>query len=395
MVLIMHKSDVAGAYCNIPMSPMWQLKQIVAHRDSKHVDQSNYFGCRGSYYIYLAFISLVCWIAERVKGIKHLKCYIDDNCSFACIGNVKYYSPYGKYFPTDQTKLLELWDEIGLPHEDRKQVYGPIVPFIRFNVDPNRMSISISNEQHKTLIQQVVDFAKPGKCQTLKDFQSLAGHVNWSLAVFPLLKPGLSAVYAKMVDKTRLLGPIRVNNTIQDELLWFVKHAEQSDGIFLLKTVAWDPMSDLQDATVCHADACPCGMGFWFPEFNLGFQCLIPEDENTEFIFYYEAITVSCCMLNKLAQAKPRLVVYSDNMNTVNIWHSLKASSPYNNLLIIRINSLIEHQIDAQVLHIPGDVNLVADALSHFNNEHALQLCPGLHITTFTPPQGMLGACQK
>jgi hypothetical protein len=337
----------------------------------------------------------VCWIAERVKGIRHLKCYIDDNCSFARVGDVKYYPPYGKYFPTDQTKLLELWDQIGLPHEDRKQIYGPVVPFIGFDVDPNRMSISINNERRQALIQQITEFAKPGKRQTLKEFQSIAGRVNWSLAVFPLLKPGLSAVYAKMAGKTRLHGPIRVNNAVRDELLWFAKHAAQSDGIFLLKTVAWDPTSDLIDTTTCYADACPRGMGFWFPEFNLGFQCLIPEDTNPQFIFYYEALTVSCCMLHELAHTKSRLVVYSDNSNTVDIWHSLKASPPYNDLLIIGVDSLIEHQIDARVLHVSGDVNIIADALSRFNNKLALQLVPGLHVTTFTPPRGTLGAHKK
>ena len=64
------------------------------------------------------------------------------------------------------------------------------------------MSISISDERRKTLIQQVAEFTKPGKRQILKEFQSVAGRVNWSLAVFPLLKPGLSAMYAKMADKT-------------------------------------------------------------------------------------------------------------------------------------------------------------------------------------------------
>jgi hypothetical protein len=65
----------------------------MAHRDRKHVNQSNCFGCKG---------------------------YIDNNCLFAHIGNLKYYPSYGKYFPTDQTKLLELRDEIRLPYEDQK-----------------------------------------------------------------------------------------------------------------------------------------------------------------------------------------------------------------------------------------------------------------------------------
>jgi hypothetical protein len=59
----------------------------------------------------------------------------------------------------------------------------------------------------------------------LKDFQSLAGQVNWSLAVFPLLKPGLSAVYEKMAGKIQTMVSIRINNAVRDELLWFAKHA--------------------------------------------------------------------------------------------------------------------------------------------------------------------------
>ena len=71
----------------------------------------------------------------HIKGIQHMKCYIDDNCSFARLGDVKYYPKYKRYFPTDQTKLLELWDELGLPHEEKKQIYGPVIPFIGFDVD--------------------------------------------------------------------------------------------------------------------------------------------------------------------------------------------------------------------------------------------------------------------
>jgi hypothetical protein len=216
------------------MSPMWQLKQAVAFKDRKHIDRNNCFRCRGSYYVYLAFISLVCWIAEHVKGIKHLKCYIDDNCSFTHLGDVKYYPLYQCYFPTNQTKLLQLWDEIGLPHDQRKQIYGLVIPFIGFDVDPNAMTFSINDERKSDLLQKIRDFAKSGKCRSLKDFQSLAGHVNWSLAVFPLLKPRLSAVYEKMAGKTQAMASICINNAVRNELLWFAKHAQDSDGISFL-----------------------------------------------------------------------------------------------------------------------------------------------------------------
>ena len=311
------------------------------------------------------------------------------------MGDVKYYSPYNRYFPSDQTTLLELWDELGLPHEERKQVYGPVITFIGFDVDPNAMTISIGDQRKQALIDQVTEFAQPGKCRTFKEFQSVAGRVNWALAVFPLLKPGLSAIYAKMAGKSRALGPIRINNAVHRELLWFAKHALTSNGIFLLNTVAWDPTSDLSGAVIGYSDACPRGMAFWFPEFNLGYQCAIPDQSDPRYIFYYEALAVTSCILHNVPRNSRRLVIYTDNHNTVDIWHSLKASAPYNDLLIIAIDSLIDRDIDMRVLHIPGDGNTVADALSRFNNALALQLVPLLHIVNFTPPRGTLGEPQK
>ena len=231
--------------------------------------------------MYLAFISFGCWIALHVKEIQHLKCYIDDNCLFALLRDVRYYPKYEHYFPTDQTKLLELWDELGLPHEERKQIYGPVIPFIGFDVDPNTMTVSISDERKHDLLDKVHDFAKSGKWCSLKDFQSIAGHINWSLAVFPLLKPTLSALYAKTANKSQLMASIRVNNAVQDELLWFAKHAQDSDGIFLLRSVAWDPTVDTSNATICFTDACLDGMAYFFPELNLGFQCRIPAESKT------------------------------------------------------------------------------------------------------------------
>ena len=110
-------------------------------------------------------------------------------------------------------------------------------------------------------------------------------------------------------------------------MLWFAKHAQLSDGIFLLKSVAWDPSVDLSDTTTCFAGACPDGMAYWFPEFNLGFQCRVSADvKNT---YYFDALAVTCAILDRSHSASR---IFSDNRNTVDIWNSLKASAPYNQL---------------------------------------------------------------
>jgi hypothetical protein len=137
-------------------------------------------------------------------------------------------------------------------------------------------------------------------------------------------------------------------------------------------------------------------MAYWFPELNLGFQCRIPEDAESQrcHIFYFEALAVTCTILD-VSHIRSCLVIYSDNHNTVDIWHSLKAHAPYNHLLILGIDELIRSKIDARVLHVPGLINNVADALSRFKNELALQLVPDLRIYPFQPPHGTLGAVKK
>ena len=83
---------------------------------------------------------------QEVKSIKNLKTYIDDNGSFTCVRDVIYYPRYDSYYPSDQTKLLLLWDELNIPHAKKKQIYGPIIPYVGFNVNPNAMTISLSDD---------------------------------------------------------------------------------------------------------------------------------------------------------------------------------------------------------------------------------------------------------
>ena len=145
---------------------------------------------------------------QEVKLIRNLWTYIDDNGSFAHFGDVAYYPPYGVYYPTDQTKLLQLWDKLNIPHTKKKQIYGLVIPYVGFDVDPNAMTILLSDDQQAKLIARVLGFGKAGKCCSLLEFQHLAGHINWSLPVWLLLQPSLLAMYAKIAGKTKPLADV-------------------------------------------------------------------------------------------------------------------------------------------------------------------------------------------
>ena len=393
--LVIYKSDISHAYRNIWVHPLWQIKQIVSVGTERYVDRCNCFGGRASYLIFLSFSSLLAWIAQEVKLIKNLRTYIDDNGSFARVGDLAYYPPYDSYYPSDQVKLLLLWDELNIPHAKKKQVYGPIIPYVGFDVDPNAMTISLSDDRRSELIAKVRNFSRIGKRHSLLEYQRLAGHINWSLPVWPLLRPCLSGIYAKIAGKTKSFAGIRVNRAVETELEWFVKHASSSSGVFLLRSVAWDPNVASYDLSVCYTDACLTGMAYYYPELALGYQYHIPEEDQGGTILLYEAATVTASVLHKLDCLRPRLAVHTDSHNTVDIWNSLKAPQGYNDLLRAAIDSMLLNHLDVRVLHVQGRENLVADALSRGNNSYALYLVPNLTIHPFKPPRDLLGAAKK
>jgi hypothetical protein len=391
--VILFKSDVSAAYRRLPLHPLWQVKQIVTIDENRHVDRCTSFGGRGSCRDYTAFMGLVIWIAIFIKFITDLFGYIDDNFSFDEEGNVLWYEPYKCYYPAKQTRLLELWDEIDLPHEKSKQEYGPILRIIGFMVDPNLMRVSMDEDDRTRLIQHVSDFvatAPGGTRRSLREFQQLAGWINWSFNVFPLLKPALSNVYKKIGGKTQTHAKIFVSKAVVRDLTWFESHVRQSNGVYLFEDVDWNAQ---QADIIAYSDACMSSLGFFLKRSKEGFQCLTPQKPPKDSIFFFEALAVVSVveMVTHLPSVPARLLVFSDNTNTVDIFNSLRSLPPYNELLKFTVSLLITYNISLRVVYIPGVDNIIADSLSRFENTKAKAACPGLSISSFQPPRLAMG----
>jgi hypothetical protein len=120
--LVLWKSDVSRAYRLMPMHPLWQIRQVVTiDSTQRHVDRRNNFGNRAGGRIYGAFAGLMLWIAIFVKQIGDLLGYVDDDYSWDFEDSLVWYPPYKQFYPEKQTRLLELWDELGIPHKKKKQ----------------------------------------------------------------------------------------------------------------------------------------------------------------------------------------------------------------------------------------------------------------------------------
>ncbi|KAG1808148.1 hypothetical protein EV424DRAFT_1474074 [Suillus variegatus] len=161
-------------------------------------------------------MSLIIWLAIFVHLIQAF-IYVDDSFSFARVSNMSYYVKYRKMLPSEMVSLLLLWDELGIPHEERKQIFGSPLPVISFDLR---------------------SFAKYNHKRTLHEFEHIAGTLNWALNVCPLLQPGLLAVYAKVKGKTNVKGLIWLNWSVVEELQWAAFHLKCSNGIYLFKSVS-------------------------------------------------------------------------------------------------------------------------------------------------------------
>ena len=146
----------------MPMHPLWQIKQAVSFHCKRDVDRCNVFGARASQRIWHAFMSLVTWIVVIKYLLYLLYLYVDDSFSAQKRGERLFYKHYQKELSLNLTQLLQLWDFIGLPHEEHKQVFGDVLPIIGFQVDPNLMRVHMSGESKLQLITALQDFALHG-----------------------------------------------------------------------------------------------------------------------------------------------------------------------------------------------------------------------------------------
>jgi hypothetical protein len=162
--------------------------------------------------------------------------------------------------------------------------------------------------------------------------------------VFPLLKPALSNVYEKMSGKSECHAKIFVNKGVINDLKWFVSNVQELSGIYLFEDVDWS--AEEADVTAS-GNACLLGLGYFFEDSREGFQCDLPCDNPKDTIFYFEALVVVSIIdaIAHFPNVPSKLLVFSDNVNTVDIFHSLHCKPPYNNLLkfTVTVTLLLKH----------------------------------------------------
>ena len=103
--------------------------------------------------------------------------------------------------PTKQVQLLKLWDELGIPHEEDKQLSGPSLPILGYDVDANKMTVKVPDKKKEKVVQLLRSNAKVGKPYTINELQSAAGSVSSALSLYPEIRPSLGVLFDEMAKQ--------------------------------------------------------------------------------------------------------------------------------------------------------------------------------------------------
>jgi hypothetical protein len=203
--------------------------------------------------------------------------------------------------------------------------------------------------------------------------------------VYPLLRLALNNIYAKLKGKDQD-AKVWANLAIREDLEWAGRKVAESDGVLLLKSLAWET-----SACTCtlETDACPEGYVYWYPLTKQGFSTSTPKGTLATRIILFEALAVLSALYDVHHHFPPesKIIIYCNNFTTVAMFNSLRALPEYNCILKAAVDIFIEGRHQLWVLHVACKDNSVADALSRGDYMRALSLQPALTIRTFEPYQ--------
>ena len=100
------------------------------------------------------------WIGIFKKGLPDLLHYVDDAFSYDPDEELEFYAPYEPYYPKKQVGLLKIFDEVGIPHEKRKQEFGCQLTIIGLRVCLDSMMIVMPDEKQESLADEVLRFLR-------------------------------------------------------------------------------------------------------------------------------------------------------------------------------------------------------------------------------------------
>ena len=209
---LLAKIDIEAAYLLIPVHPHDRVLQAVQWEGKIYADPMLPFGLRSAPKIFNTVADALEWVLHH-QGVNICEHYLDDY--------IVARPPESPVCQQSLDTLDRVCQGLGVPLADHKRE-GPTtscLTFLGIEVDTLKGELRLPKEKLECMVALVKAWGDKKAC-TLKELESLIGHLNYACKV---VRPGLSFL-RRMIDgsqaRQRRITTIRLNVGFQSELAW-------------------------------------------------------------------------------------------------------------------------------------------------------------------------------
>jgi len=361
------KLDLKNAYRFVPIHPQDQHLLGISWEGKTYVDRALPFGLRSAPKIFSAVADMLAW-ALHWAGVPHLIHYLDDFLLLA--------APSTEEGARVLALALHVFAMLGVPVSAHK-TEGPAtcVTFLGILIDTKAFELRLPMEKVKRLRDLLVSWITRKSC-TRKELESLLGHLSHAAVV---IRPGrtfLRQLFGLLHHAKAPHHFIRLTAGARADLAWWRCYLQSWNGssFFPLPDPSWHVFSDASGSW--GYGALTEGLGWlqseWPQEwknFNIAAKEMIP-------------MVLAAALWGRYWAGK-HICFHSDNVAVVAILQSRTAKTQLLMHLLrcfAFFSAYFRFHYSAQ--HVPGTMNMVADALSRNHVPLSVSQMPQFHVPT-------------
>ena len=371
------KADIKAAFRIIPVHPSDYHLLGFTFAGHYYYDKCLPMGCSISCKVFEQFSCALQWILQSIFHVKTMSHILDD---FIFISSSKSLC----YLYLQQ--FFSLAESLSIPVKQSKTVMPSTCVIVHgIEVDTLQMQARLPQDKLEAAITLVRAFSRRRKV-TLRELQSLIGTMNFACKVVVPGRPFLRRLSDLTMGIAKPHFHIRLGQEARLDLAAWLLFLENYNGSSLLINDLWHSSETLELFT----DASGFGFagvlkGQWFqgqwPPSWLGLNIAIKE--------LYPIVLALYLWPGFLADK--RLLVLCDNEAVVYVINSQTSKNKELMSLIRTMTvSLMRNNVVLRAKHVPGKKNIMADALSRFQDTPVLRKKYGLAQVKSVIPPGLL-----
>lgn len=353
---LMGKIDIKSAFRICPVRPEDWPYLGMQWEGRYYFDKVLPFGLRSAPYIFNCLVEALCWILQNTYGIEHLYHYLDDFITLGLPGTQQCHS---------NLQLLKcLLQRLHIPTADEKQE-GPatIIVFLGILLNKEQLEARLPSDKLTQIKAELVAWLTKKTC-TKRELQSLIGLLSFAAKVVP---PGRTFL-RRMIDISTSVpfsdDTITLTDDFTKDMQWWHLFIDDWNGKSFFMYPKWITSTTLKLFTDSSGTI---GYGAYFDKKWL--QGRWSEDQINNSIQWKELfpIVLASATWGHL-WTKKCISFVCDNEAVATVVCSGTSKCPKIMQLLRQLFlCAAKFNFSATAQHTPGKLNVIADALSHFN----------------------------